>query len=91
MNDVHLLDGVGSVATLRGTSKSPSSRPAADQESTPGDRVEISELAGFLSQLSQLPDVRAEKIVQVRNAIQNGTYETPEKLNAALDKVLASL
>jgi hypothetical protein len=90
MNDIN-LDSVGSVAILRDTIKSPYSRPAGDEESSPGDRVEISELAGFLSRLSDLPDTRARKIVDVRSAIQNGTYESPEKLDYAVDRLLANL
>ena len=55
------------------------------------DSVEISDLANFLSRLAELPENRARKIVEVRNQIQQGTYETPEKLDVATDRLLSQL
>lgn len=36
-------------------------------------------------------DIRSDKVDSIRQAIANGTYETPEKLSQALDKLLDSL
>ena len=36
-------------------------------------------------------DIRTEKVAAIREAINNGTYETPDKLSTALDKLLDSL
>jgi anti-sigma28 factor (negative regulator of flagellin synthesis) len=36
----------------------------------------------------QLPDVRIELVESVRQAIRDGTYETPEKLEAAVERLL---
>lgn len=55
------------------------------------DSVEISDLAGFLNKLAELPEARARRIVEVRNQIQQGVYETPEKLNIATDRLLEHL
>ena len=54
----------------------------------PSDEVEISDMAQVLESLSTIPDVRQERIDAVREAIANGTYETDEKLNAALERLL---
>ncbi len=55
------------------------------------DRVEISELATFLNQLAELPESRARRIVAVRNQIEQGTYETAEKLDIATERLLSAL
>ena len=55
------------------------------------DSVEISDLASFLSRLAELPENRARRIVEVRNLIQQGAYETPEKLDIATDRLLSQL
>ena len=52
------------------------------------DRVELSAHAQLLHRLLQLPDVRAELVETVHQAIRDGTYETPEKLEAAVQRLL---
>ena len=53
-----------------------------------GDRVELSEHARLLDKLRQLPQVRFEMVEEIRRAIADGTYETPEKLDAAIQRLL---
>lgn len=55
------------------------------------DRLEVSELATYLSKLSALPPVRTELVDTVRRQIADGTYETPEKFNAAVEELLKDL
>jgi negative regulator of flagellin synthesis FlgM len=52
-----------------------------------GDRVELSAHARLLDRLLQLPDVRTELVEAVRQAIRDGTYETPEKLDVAVRRL----
>jgi len=52
------------------------------------DQVELSDQAVLLSRLRELPPVRQGLIDQVRTAIERGEYDTPEKLDAALEKML---
>ncbi len=59
--------------------------------SIPVDRVEISQIARLMSEVSLLPEVRAEKIAQVRTQIESGTYITPEKLDIAVERLLLDL
>lgn len=55
------------------------------------DSVSVSSEAQFLSSLSQIPDVRQEKIDEIKKAIKDGTYLTDEKLSSALDKLVQDL
>lgn len=52
------------------------------------DRVEISDAGKLLEKVQQSDQVRAERLEQIKTAIEAGEYETPEKLEAALSKLL---
>ncbi len=52
------------------------------------DRVEFSEHARHLEKLRQMPDVREGKVQAARSAIADGVFETPDRLRAALLKLL---
>ncbi len=93
MNDINSLGTTATSGTLR-EFVNQSLRRSTDSggsTATLDDRVEISELATFLNQLAELPESRARRIVAVRNQIEQGTYETDEKLIVATEKVLAAL
>lgn len=55
------------------------------------DRVEISEMALFLDKISRLPEIRREKVELVREQISRGTYETPERVEKAIDELMKEL
>jgi hypothetical protein len=57
----------------------------------PADEVEISEAARRMAALSQVPGVRMELVQRVREEILSGTYETPEKWDVALPRLLEDL
>jgi len=56
-----------------------------------GDRVELSRHAVLLDRLRQLPDVRTDLVAEVRDAIADGSYETDDKLTAAVEGLLRDL
>ena len=58
---------------------------------TPRDHVEISPLGQMLDGISQLPEIRQERVEEIRRQIAAGAYETPEKLELALDRLLEEL
>jgi negative regulator of flagellin synthesis FlgM len=55
------------------------------------DHVEISPLGQMLDGISRLPEIRHEKVEEIRRQISAGTYETPEKLELALDRMMEEL
>ena len=57
----------------------------------PRDHVEISPLGRMLDGLTCLPEIRHEKVAEIRQQIAAGTYETPEKMDLALDRLLDEL
>ena len=72
----------------------PPTRPAtAAQPAAPtraADKLELSG-AGHLLSAAKANDVRSEKVAAVKAQIANGTYETPDKLDAAAGKLLDDL
>ena len=63
----------------------PMTRPETPQIA---DEVDISEAARLAEQVRQMPDFREDRIEAVRNQIADGTYETRDKLDVALERLL---
>jgi len=60
----------------------------AAQTQAPRDRVEISPIGRMLDGVARLPEIRHEKVEEIRSQIAAGVYETPEKLELALDRMM---
>lgn len=52
------------------------------------DELEISQEAQALSQIRDVPDIRADRVAAIRAEIASGAYETPEKIDLALERLL---
>ncbi len=64
-------------------------QPAAQSGYVMGaDQLDISREADLVSRVRDLPDIRADRVAEIRAAIESGTYETPEKLDIALGRLL---
>lgn len=55
------------------------------------DEVEISQHAELVSRVHDLPEIRTDRVTQLRAAIASGDYDTDEKLDLALDRLLAEI
>ena len=60
----------------------------ADPFALYSDEVDISDAARLVEQVQQLPEMREDRVEEVRRQIAAGTYETNDKLNAAVDRLL---
>lgn len=63
------------------------SPPTNAPQHRPDDQVELSAVAQLLGRLDELPDVREDLVARVREQILDGTYETKEKLDAAVSEL----
>ena len=61
---------------------------APAQSSAIGDRLDISEAGQIASRMAEIPEIRADRVSQLRSAIQSGSYETQDKLDTALERLL---
>ena len=64
------------------------SHTPAPATSQPVDSVDISPAADLAGRLSDIPDIRQDRVAAIEAAIADGTYETAEKLNGAVDRLL---
>jgi negative regulator of flagellin synthesis FlgM len=55
------------------------------------DRVDISPEAELVSRVGDLPEIRADRVAEIRAQIAAGVYETDEKLEIALGRLLDEL
>lgn len=87
--------GIGSVPGI--TPIRPAAQPPVTQNAGvakpqfPQDELQLSSAGKMLDQLSQSPDIRQERLAQIKAAIENGTYDTDEKLEAALGKMFDTM
>jgi negative regulator of flagellin synthesis FlgM len=66
-------------------------KPQTPTISKPNDAVEISPAGQLLDKLSKSPEVRAERLAQIKASIASGKYDSDEKLEAALMNLLQSI
>jgi anti-sigma28 factor (negative regulator of flagellin synthesis) len=61
---------------------------SASPASSIGDRLDISEAGQIAGRIAEMPDIRADRVRDIRAAILNGTYETEARLGTAVDRLL---
>lgn len=90
MNDVGQVTGACSTPRVDNhTRVARDNRSAPDAEPTERvDKAEFSPEAELLGRLATIPDVRVEKVADVRAQIEAGTYETPQKLDIAVQRAM---
>ena len=91
MSDIASLSRTASPAspTPSPAASRPAARPAAAAHRGP-DRVELSSVAQQASR-AETSGVRQDVVDRVRGEIAAGNYETPERLDTALDKLMKDL
>jgi negative regulator of flagellin synthesis FlgM len=52
------------------------------------DQLDISREADMVSRMREVPEIRADRVAEIRAAIEAGEYETPEKLEIAVGRLL---
>lgn len=91
MNDIRTISGVlttiPTLSKVDGAQKYQSQQSPGSYSGDDGDAVEISDRALILSKISQLPDIRQEKVEQLRKQLANGSYDVEGKLSVAIDKL----
>ncbi|QDT39319.1 flagellar biosynthesis anti-sigma factor FlgM [Stratiformator vulcanicus] len=86
------VNGVGGQVPLQSVRRpAEGTRTAAQSDvdrMAPQDQVEISATARELAELDTTDPVRAERLSQIRAAIDDGTYENPARLEAAVERMI---
>lgn len=82
------ISGVGRVEGRRIERTRPPQEP---QTAKPPDTVEISPVGRYLDVISQIPEIRQERVDEIKRAIENGEYVTDERIRATVDRILEEL
>ena len=53
-----------------------------------GDRLDISEAGELAARMAEIPEIRADRVRDIRAAILSGSYESEAKLSTALERLL---
>jgi len=90
MNHVSHIRGPQALPpTERGGSNPPTPAPPARLREH--DQADISVIARLRAQMASLPDVRQNVIDRVRAEIDAGSYESADKIEAAIDALMEDL
>lgn len=73
----------------RTDAKPATARPAALQPLR--DELDISSTGRVMESMTQSSEMRAARLAQIKADIEAGTYETPDKLEAALDRMFQEI
>jgi len=65
--------------------------PLATRRPPAKPKLDPAPLAEWVRKIRELPDVRKDLVARVKAEIAAGTYETPEKLDAAIERLLEDL
>ncbi|MEZ6137829.1 MAG: flagellar biosynthesis anti-sigma factor FlgM [Pirellulaceae bacterium] len=95
------IHGLQSTTAAQSISRAAGSKPNSAIQSAPAvnpsttDQLDLSAEAQQIAQSQASAGqavttggIRADKVSELRQAIANGTYETPERMSAALDRML---
>lgn len=86
MNDIPPIQSAGQTTNMVAP-RPVAVRPVAPSD-LPDDQLEISETGQILSALRSDSPVRADRVAEIRRAIAEGTYETPDKIELTIDRLL---
>ena len=86
MGNIPPISGTNSTTQVAPSQVTP--HEAAPKAAGAEDHVEISDVAQSLSSLGSDSGIRVEKVLAIREAIQNETYETEEKIEATVERLI---
>ena len=87
MTSIHGVTGPIGPGSIEPVNTIGAAQPAADAAMV-NDVVEISTIARLAAKVQEIPDVRAELVQRVKAEIAAGTYETPERLEIAVSRLM---
>lgn len=90
--DVNSIGSVSGGMPIRKVAQpSVTEKPTETRPIMPKDVIEIGATSSVSGSLDIEAEFRAQRIAQIQEQIEAGTYETPEKLDAAVDRLLDRL
>ena len=92
MSNIGNIQGAGNIGRVQAVAGQAYAKASKlEPKAKEGDTVEISQVAELLGKLKEMPDIRTEKVAEVRQAIRSGTYDVDSKLDATIERLLEDL
>ena len=89
MNNINGVNGyTGPQAIQPPTANGSNQARSAPKPSKGGDQVEISPIAKYLQKIATMPEIRTEKVAQIRQALNHGDYDVERHLDQAIDNFI---
>jgi anti-sigma28 factor (negative regulator of flagellin synthesis) len=66
-------------------------RPAAPPAEGVGDELQLSSVGQFVDRAGDLPAIRQDRVAELKAAIAGGRYETPARIEGAINRLLDEL
>jgi anti-sigma28 factor (negative regulator of flagellin synthesis) len=82
------VGGAGAIRPIQPSAASGVAAAAPSGLQAPRDEIMISDAARSLGELQMDPQVRAARLAEIKTAIDSGTYDTPQRLEAAIEKMI---
>ena len=90
MNDIHGIQPPAAPKAIEPADAVPKSGPLPEPFKV-SDTVEISAAARLAAKIQDVPEVRAELVQRVKTEIETGVYETPERVEIAVNRLMEEL
>ena len=88
--DIGRTDAVGGPGSIGGPGKIMRSTPSAAPSGTgSADKVDLSAKAGMISKALAMPEVRLERVAEIKKLITLGSFETDARLEGAMKRFMA--
>ncbi len=85
--DIGKTDGVGGPGRIHGPNKISRVSPSTTASgASSADKVQLSQKAGMVSKALAMPQVRTERVAEVKKMIEAGRFDTDTRLEGALKK-----
>ena len=85
-SQLHGAQSISGPHIQRAAGTESAARPAATT-----DQLDISEAGRIAGEFTETSGIRQDRVQALREAILNGTYETDDKLDMALDRMLDAI
>lgn len=89
INGPSQVNGAQSLGNIQRTQSTAPQKAAEPLHGT--DQLDISAEAELVGKVHEIPDVRTDRVAEIRSQIEAGAYETDAKLDVAIGRLLDEL
>jgi len=82
------LHSAQSINPPHNNSRAPRASEAQVSSLAEVDQLDISREADLVSRVRDVPEIRQDRVAEIRAQIESGVYETDDKLEGALERLL---